>query len=603
MKQLLVVVLLLSMLLVYTGSQVQPAGASGETPTPDPGSEPFSQRQTAFQATSVLLPDGSPLQDAPLTLVPAGTMPDPSAPNATFTVSSDQDLPDTSAGDGQCAASNGQCTLRAAIQEANALSGADQVNLPGTVFKVGSELQVTGPITLKGAGQTSTVIDGNSATRVFKFPLHSGPHFLSDLTIQNGANKNTTEPERNGGGIFNNTNLSLTNITIKNSKAFQGGGIYSQYFWSENPPFVLKMTNVTITGNASTSTEDYWGGGGLFNGSAIVADGLYITNNTANLQGGGFLNNSQTTVSIKNFVISGNRAPYGAGIDDDIGVDIRLENGKISDNYAPCCGSVAQGAPTGGGIYHNWGTLTMVNVNVSGNVIDHPKGYGGGLLSIENMNLTNVSITGNQAAVGAGIFNGNSIGRPNLLNMVNVTVGKNTGKLTSGYTAEGGGIYNYGAGQITITNATITQNSSQITGGLRNKGAGVTMVNTILADNIDSVKAPDCSGAITSQGNNIIGDADGFPKGQQPCMISLQSSDITFVTSGVGAFVSTTSLPYFSLNSNSLPVDKGSTSLCPTYDQVGNTRPSGAACDVGAIEYVSRPIVYRYSVYLPAVLK
>jgi len=591
------------MLLGYTGGRVQLAGASDEPPTPEPGDELFPQRQAVFQPNRAAFPDGTP-QDVPLTPVPAATLAEPSAPNATFTVNSDQDLPDTSAGDGRCAASNGLCTLRAAIQETNALAGADQINLPGAVLRVSSELLVTSPVTLKGSGETVTIIDGNSATRIFKFGLHSGPHYLSDLTIQNGANKNTTEPERNGGGIFNNTNLSLTNVTVKNSKAFQGGGIYSQYFWSENPAYVLKMTNVTITGNASTATEDYWGGGGLFNGSAIVADGLYITNNTANLQGGGFLNNSQTTVSIKNFVISGNRAPYGAGIDDDIGVEIKLENGKITGNYANCCGSATQGTPTGGGIYHNWGTMSLVNVSLSDNTVDHPKGYGGALVSIENMNLTNVSITGNHAAVGAGIFNGNSVNRPNTLNMVNVTVGKNVGTLTSGYTAEGGGIYNYGLGQISMTNATITENSSQLTGGLRNKGGSVQMVNTIMADNTDTVKAPDCSGNITSRGSNLIGDADGFPKGQQPCNISLQSSDQTFVSAVVaGSFVGGVSLPYYSLKSTSLPVDRGNSSLCPSFDQLGNARPSGAACDIGAVEYASRPIVYKVKLFLPAARK
>jgi CSLREA domain-containing protein len=52
---------------------------------------------------------------------------------ATFTVNHNGDAPDNNAGDGVCATSTGVCTLRAAIQEANATSGPHTINfnLPG----------------------------------------------------------------------------------------------------------------------------------------------------------------------------------------------------------------------------------------------------------------------------------------------------------------------------------------------------------------------------------------------------------------------------------------------------------------------------------------
>ncbi len=52
---------------------------------------------------------------------------------ATFTVNSTLDARDARAGDGLCATSSGVCSLRAAIEEANALAGADNVVLPGGV--------------------------------------------------------------------------------------------------------------------------------------------------------------------------------------------------------------------------------------------------------------------------------------------------------------------------------------------------------------------------------------------------------------------------------------------------------------------------------------
>src|SRR3954468_2326894 len=51
----------------------------------------------------------------------------------TFQVTTTEDLVDKAPGDGTCAATTGvedRCSLRAAIQEANALTGADEIQLP-----------------------------------------------------------------------------------------------------------------------------------------------------------------------------------------------------------------------------------------------------------------------------------------------------------------------------------------------------------------------------------------------------------------------------------------------------------------------------------------
>lgn len=49
---------------------------------------------------------------------------------ATFVVNSTVDAVDGTPGDGVCAAASGACTLRAAVQEANALPGAHAITLP-----------------------------------------------------------------------------------------------------------------------------------------------------------------------------------------------------------------------------------------------------------------------------------------------------------------------------------------------------------------------------------------------------------------------------------------------------------------------------------------
>src|SRR5919106_4170334 len=56
---------------------------------------------------------------------------------ARFTVDSTADALDSRPGDGVCRTVAGACTLRAAIQEANALAGADEIELPSGAYELG----------------------------------------------------------------------------------------------------------------------------------------------------------------------------------------------------------------------------------------------------------------------------------------------------------------------------------------------------------------------------------------------------------------------------------------------------------------------------------
>src|SRR5205823_4956215 len=60
----------------------------------------------------------------------------PSAMGATFTVDSTADAVDANPGDGHCATAAGQCTLRAAVQEANTTPGADTIMVPAGTYNL-----------------------------------------------------------------------------------------------------------------------------------------------------------------------------------------------------------------------------------------------------------------------------------------------------------------------------------------------------------------------------------------------------------------------------------------------------------------------------------
>ncbi len=101
-------------------------------------------------------------------------------PAATFVVNSTEDLPDADQGDNVCAASNGKCTLRAAIMQANFTAGADTITLPPGTYQltrsgdddqaVLGDLDITDSLTIIGAGADVTIVDGNGVVtgdRVF----------------------------------------------------------------------------------------------------------------------------------------------------------------------------------------------------------------------------------------------------------------------------------------------------------------------------------------------------------------------------------------------------------------------------------------------------
>ena len=116
----------------------------------------------------------------------------------TFTVTRTDDQLDSSPGDGLCSALNGGgCSLRAAVQEANALSGADGIYLPpgtysltlagaGEDFAASGDLDITSAIALLGTGwAVTTIAMASYADRLFDIQGFSSLE-LGDVTLAGG---------------------------------------------------------------------------------------------------------------------------------------------------------------------------------------------------------------------------------------------------------------------------------------------------------------------------------------------------------------------------------------------------------------------------------
>ena len=164
---------------------------------------------------------------------------------ATFTVNTTND------GSGVCTAdpaTNGVCTLRAAIQAAAALGGSNAIIVPAGTYVLSqpslclplatsfTSLCPIGNLTIAGAGAQQTLIDGNAQGRVFIVAGASTNVALNGVTIRNGA-------LTLGAGIYNTATLSLTDSVILGNT---GGGIYNEG--------TLMLLNCTVSGNLGVDT-------------------------------------------------------------------------------------------------------------------------------------------------------------------------------------------------------------------------------------------------------------------------------------------------------------------------------------------------------------
>jgi autotransporter family porin len=126
-----------------------------------------------------------------------------------------------------------------------------------------------------GSGAATTIIDGGGVNTVVTIS-HANAHVtLSRVTIRNGH-------APNGGGIYNNGMLTVSNSTINGNNALSGaavgGGILNLG--------TLTINNSTVSGNKTTSRISAGRGGGIAN----IAGTLTINNSTitGNLVSGGF---------------------------------------------------------------------------------------------------------------------------------------------------------------------------------------------------------------------------------------------------------------------------------------------------------------------------
>jgi CSLREA domain-containing protein len=537
-------------------------------------------------------------------------------------VNSAVDQVDASPGNGVCATASGACTLRAAIQEANARPGADIITLPAGRYIISisgdddtaakGDLNIADTLTLKGAGAATTFVDGGGEhpTAVDRV-LRVQPNVtatISGITVQYGA-------KSAGGGIYNQGALTLSQVSVVKNTADIGGGIQNYG--------TLTLLDSLVAGNLA-----HIGGGGINNdtlGAIIVrrsaiSDNLVDGENIAFIgQGGGIANDGQATIEDSRLERNALRGDftYGAGI-DQTGGQLTLRDSRVALNV-----SAGFAQAWGGGISNRDGTLTISRSRIDSNAAadrrpNDPQpdglGGGGGLYSNDpaTLNVTDSSIDANitmsqdSTASGAGVLidggtatiarsaiynnrsardGGGVLALRGALTLINVTISGNQAA------RNGGGLLTRSQGAANLTNVTIASNTAGAAGaGLSN--AGVTqLANTLIASGGNNCQL---SSALISRGNNLESAntcglrGAGDKVNQSPQLQPLVNN---------GGLTPTHAIP---AGSPAVNTGNSQPAVCPTTDQRGAPRPAGGACDIGAYEAGSiPPLVVRARVYLP----
>lgn len=325
---------------------------------------------------------------------------------ATFTVNSVGDAVDANPGNGICATAAGRCTLRAAIQEANANAGGDVIDLragPYVLSIAGSgenaaatgDLDITESLEILGAGETSTTIDGDQLDRVFHI-IGSIEVSISGVTIRNGL----TPAGEDGGGVLtdNNATLFLSDSIVQGNNATHwGGGLHND----EDATTII--ADVTFLNNIAGVL-----GGGIDNyqGTVNISDSRIFQNQVTAGPGGGLYNGAGAITEIEDTTIEGNSATTdGGGVynyrpDSATTGSLEIRRTLISLNEATL---------NGGGIY-NFGLLQVVqNTTLSNNEAND---RGGAIYNsydpdpLDTQLLNHLTIYENSAGVeGGGIYN------------------------------------------------------------------------------------------------------------------------------------------------------------------------------------------------------
>ncbi|MGC2238939.1 MAG: BACON domain-containing carbohydrate-binding protein [Pyrinomonadaceae bacterium] len=440
---------------------------------------------------------------------------------------------------------SGAGSLRQAIIDANNLAGDDTISfqndLSGTITLTSAELPVSSNIIINGLTANLLTVERSSVAGTPEFRIFNIAA-VANVTI---------------------SNLKITGgrLSVSSSSFVSGGGISNAG--------TLNLTDAIITGNSINQVNGSIGatdsGGGIYNTGTLSLTNSVVSSNIitgAGSGGGGITNTNTGNLTLSNTQITGNQA-----------------NANTSGLQNSGCGC-------GGGI-DNAGTAVFTNVDISGNYARGRWAWGGGVNNTGSLTISKTTINNNTSSGSTNReAHGGGIRSSGTLNLINSTISLNIAAL--GTESRGGGLY-VSSGSASLKSATIAANTVSGTisvrqgGGIYSAVNSLSLYNTIVAENsaVPSNGPPttgfDISGAITSQGNNLISNTTG-----NSGWISSDIVNQPALLAPLGDYGGQT--PTIALLPDSPAINAGNNANAEATDQRGAPRIIGGTIDIGAFE-------------------
>ncbi|MCG8591739.1 MAG: hypothetical protein MJE66_20770 [Proteobacteria bacterium] len=490
---------------------------------------------------------------------------------AIFAVDTTLDAVDAAPGDGVCATAAGDCALRAAVQETNALAGADTILLPAGTYTLSvagqgedaaatGDLDVEGDLAIVGEGAPVTIIDAQGIDRVLDLsPVVFHPRDQVELRQLSLTGGDLPTPAHGTGLRAGPVSLTLDGVRV-----FENAGATAVDIWDS----WVAVTHSRVEDNDATGFRTDSVNLDLSH-TAIARNrgtGLQIAGPSANVtlqhceirdndasdpefpRIGGLSIGDTNRVWVLDCVIADNRGDFAGGLAVWPDSDVTLERTRVTGNHGP----------EAGGLYGS--TERPMFIRDSTFDDNHSTlGVGGLNLGFEgSYRVSNATISGNVGATAGGVFA--------------VSDGSQT--------------------QVSLHNTSIVDNHGGTAGGLQAADplgipVELELHHTLIANNT-AATSPDCrllAADIESLGFNLIGnDADcSFPavaNDQVGTPGSPIAPKLGPLTDNGGP--TPTHLPQ--TGSPAIDAGEAGLTLCLATDQRGVARPNGAACDVGAVE-------------------
>lgn len=427
----------------------------------------------------------------------------------------------------------------------------------------------------------------------------SGAIEISDSTVLSNT---VSGPSGHGGGLWvGSTVITVSQSTISGNATPGANGNGAGLYVSATT--TLSMFDSQMTGNRAGDPSR---GGGLymFGGVAHLGNVVASGNRAGSPGEGGGLYLQEVTAVITGLTARDNDGGgEGGGIFARLG-DLTLRDSRISGNAARY---------NGGGMYLEYGAVTLERVIVADHVSGTDYGAGIGCMDCEGI-WQDLTISGNVADAECGglythqatlqihrsLFDRNAAGNGGGMceafgdvSLTNATFSANHAVLA------GGGIYAEPGAAITLTNVTMKGNAAGAGGAVwigTNSSNQVHLKNTVLAD---SPTGGNCGGRAP--------DSAGFSLSTDfTCALAEAApySNRNGVAAGLTplAWLGGQTLVHLP-KLDSLLVDMIQGPDFPATDQRGYARPIGLAADVGAVERQDFDPAYPPVLFLPLVAR